>query len=121
MIFIESNKNICGILWILILVCNGVFEYDFYIDYEKVYEFICWDDLLNGCWYLVIFFVENGMVFFIIFVIDVCLFYCIEIFNLLMMVFWLFEVEGKDKFSFDEFNVWRDMFEKYGCFESEVM
>ena len=52
---IESNKNTRGTPWISIPVRNGVFEYDFYTDHEKAYELICWDDLLNGCWYPVTF------------------------------------------------------------------
>lgn len=100
---------------------NGVFEYDFYTDHEKAYELICWDDLLNGCWYPVTFFAENGTVSFTISAIDARPPYRIETLNPLTTALRLFEAEGEDKFSFDELNARRDTLEKYGRFESEAM
>ena len=100
---------------------NGVFEYDFYTDHEKAYELICWDDLLNGCWYPVTFFAENGTVSFTISAIDARPPYRIETLNPLTTALRLFEAEGVDKFSFDELNARRDTLEKYGRFESEAM
>ncbi len=81
LILIESNKNTRGTPWISIPVRNGVFEYDFYTDHEKAYELICWDDLLNGCWYPVTFFAENGTVSFTISAIDARPPYRIETLN----------------------------------------
>ena len=121
LILIESNKNTRGTPWISIPVRNGVFEYDFYTDHEKAYELICWDDLLNGCWYPVTFFAENGTVSFTISAIDTRPPYRIETLNPLTTALRLFEAEGEDKFSFDELNARRDTLEKYGRFESEAM
>lgn len=121
LILIESNKNTRGTPWISIPVRNGVFEYDFYTDHEKAYELICWDDLLNGCWYPVTFFAENGTVSFTISAIDARPPYRIETLNPLTTALRLFEAEGEDKFSFDELNARRDTLEKYGRFESEAM